>query len=562
MTTLMTLAQAAPEAAKATNVITEHLGNLIPELILLTGGVLCLMTGLGREEGTRKATAWIAGASLLLAIIFIPNIHTITKGFYTKEILDMSGFIKLAACSIGFLLLLVSAAVPDLLPQTKEAEKASKFDPGNIFRGEYFAFFLFSLVGLMLTAGAKDLIWLFLALELTSLPTYVMVASARKNIAAQEAGVKYFFLGALSAAIFLYGFALIYGATGHTDLTEIKNVIAAQNLANGELSGMLITGLVLTILGFCFKIAAFPMHYYAADVYQGASSAVTAFLAFVPKAAGFAALIIILSTVGWIYGPEKNHLPEILEILLWVIAVASMFLGNVLGMIQKSVKRALAYSSVAHSGYMVIGLLVGIPAVASDSAIGNGIAAIIFYLFAYGLASVGSFGILACVRNEKGEEVDSYDEIAGLFKNHKVIAAILALSVFSLLGMPPLMGFLGKIYIFGSAFQAGFIWLVIIAVINSAISGAYYLRIANAAFFGKPAEGITATNTPGRLTGAFIGAVATLVLGFTGGFLVDTASHAAEKPPVLRDDESKDKAAAFDINLEPQAALNKDIYAQ
>ncbi|WP_200761158.1 NADH-quinone oxidoreductase subunit N [Poriferisphaera corsica] len=538
MTTLTTLAQAT--SVDAIN-LSDHVNNLIPELILLIGGTICLITGLGRESGTRKFTAVIAAISLILAIAFIPEFSKLKAGLY--EITDLRSFIKLAACGIGFLLILVSASVPDLLPQTQKAEEAKKFEPGNIYRGEYYAFFLFSIVGLMLTAGANDLVWLFLALELTSLPTYVMVATAKQNINAQEAAVKYFFLGALSSAIFLYGFALIYGATGYTDLAEIKNVIEAQYVANSGLSGMLLIGLIFSILGFCFKIAAFPMHYYAADVYQGASSAVTAFLAFVPKTAGFVALILILSTVGWNYGPDQNHLPQVIEMLLWVIAVITMFLGNVLGMIQTSVKRALAYSSIAHSGYIVVGLLAGAPAIAATAiakydgdttlglAIGDGIAAVMFYLVAYGLATVGSFAVLAALRKPNGEEIDSYADIAGLIKQHKVLASILALSVFSLLGMPPLIGFLGKIYIFGSAYKAGYVWLVIIAVVNSAISGAYYLRIANAAFFGKPAEGITYTKTPGRIAGALIGGVACLVLGLAGGFLVDTAGRAADQLP-------------------------------
>ncbi|WP_432797092.1 NADH-quinone oxidoreductase subunit N [Poriferisphaera sp. WC338] len=530
---LTTLAQ-QPIAPPLSHGVVENIGALLPEIILLIGGTICLITGLGREDGTRKATSWIAGIAILVAIAFIPPWKDLSQGFYA--ITDMVSFIKLAVCIIGFILLLVCASVPDLLPQTTKAESAKKFEPEKIFRGEFFAFFLFSLTGVMLTAGAKDLIWLFLALELTSLPTYVMVASARKNIAAQEAGVKYFFLGALSAAIFLYGFAFIYGATGYTDFQSIATEISRQvALNNGHLPGMLLIGLVLAIIGLCFKIAAFPMHYYAADVYEGASSAVTAFLAFVPKTAGFAALILILTLVGWKFGPDANHLPPMIDVLLWFIAVITMTVGNVLAVVQSSVKRALAYSSVAHSGYMIVGLLAGpalLKAANADPsfgyAIGDGLAAIIFYLIAYGLATVGSFAVLACLRNKEGEEVDRFDELGGLVRHHPLLAGIMALSVLSLLGIPPMVGFLGKIYLFGSAYEAGFYWLVIIGVLNTAISGAYYLRIAAGAFFAKPTEGITVTHTPGRIFGAFIGGVAALALGFFGGSLIDTADRAAE----------------------------------
>ena len=420
MSTILTLAQSA-EAANAFQV-TEKINVLLPEIVLLLGGTICLITGLGREEGTRKATAWIAGLSLIVAGFLVPDFRDLRMGIY--EIADLKSFIKLAVCILGFILLLVSASVPDQLPQTQKAEKAKKFDPANIFRGEYFAFFLFSLVGVMLTAGANDLVWLFLALELTSLPTYVMVTSARQNMEAQEAGVKYFFLGALSSAIFLYGFTLLYGATGYTELSKIARVAEMQFRVDGTFPGMLLFGMILSVIGICFKIAAFPMHYYTADVYQGASSPVSAFLAFVPKAAGFAALILILSIVGWNYGPEGNHLPHILEVLLWVIAVVTMTVGNILGLVQRSVKRVLAYSSIAHSGYMVVGLLAGpriVEAISTTTesgiteglAIGDGIAAIIFYLIAYGLATVGAFAILACLRNDKGDEIDTFDELSG-----------------------------------------------------------------------------------------------------------------------------------------------------
>ncbi|MFA9477330.1 NADH-quinone oxidoreductase subunit N [Phycisphaerales bacterium AB-hyl4] len=488
--------------------------SLWPEIALLVGAGLCLITGLHRNPAVRQATVWVAAASLVVAgiLIAITGVPYSEFGFGA-----MTVYIKYAAVVIGLLLLMVSAGVPEQVRQNRLAESAKSFDPGNSTRGEFYAFFLMTIVGVMITAGADDLVWLFLALELTSLPTYVMVATARDRITAQESAVKYFFLGAMSAAVFLYGFTLIYGATGFTNFVEIA-AIAQEQAAAGQLSPLLTAGLVLSILGICFKIAAFPMHFYAADVYQGATTAVTTLLAFVPKTAGFIALIYIVSLVGW------DPLPPVIVGLLWGLAAITMTVGNVLALLQTNVKRVLAYSSIAHSGYMLVGLLAG-PAVVGGSSLNNGIAALLFYLVAYGLATIASFGVLGCLR-ARGDEAETYDDIAGLWQRSPALAGVLVLSVISLLGLPPLVGFLGKLYLIGAAYTGGYIWLIIVLVINSAISAAYYLAIANAAFFGKPSPHVTFSKAPARGLASGVAAVLAVVLGVAGMQLVDFA-HAS-----------------------------------
>ncbi|MFW6060413.1 MAG: NADH-quinone oxidoreductase subunit N [Phycisphaeraceae bacterium] len=507
--------------------MVEKFATLWPEIALLVGAVACLLTGLAPSQALRNFTPWVAGLALVGAGLLVAVVPTSETAAAMAGVTD---FVKLAVVGIGLVLLLVAAGVPSQLKQTQQTERARIFEPGNIMRGEFFAFFLFSLVGVMLTAGASDLVWLFLALELTSLPTYVMVATSRDRIEAQESAVKYFFLGAMAAAIFLYGFALIYGATGFTDFTQIAAVIPEQ-LA-GPNRSLLLTGLVLAVVGVCFKIAAVPMHYYAADVYEGAATPVTAFLAFVPKTAGFVALMLLLNLVGW------DPLPDVLIYLLWALAVLTMTVGNVLGLLQNNVKRVLAYSSIAHSGYMIIGLMVG----PGDGVLNNGLAAVLFYLVAYGLGTIGAFAVLGSLRAH-GEEAQTFDDLNGLARRHPGLAAIMLLSVLSLLGIPPLVGFLGKVYLFVPAFSAGFVVLVVIALLNSAVSAAYYLRIASVCYFGQPAEGVQSMRLPGRFAGAAVAAIAALVLGLAGTQLVDAAHHATQRPTATAQQQPGDNTA-------------------
>jgi NADH-quinone oxidoreductase subunit N len=514
--------------------MSKDLALLAPEACMMVGALACLAAGLMNPEAGRRFAPWLAAAALFSALVLCIdwNGDDIAVGpidgpaMFTYGILGFAGYIKLAVCFLGLILLMVAAAVPNQLGQVVAADRRAAFEPGDSLRGEFFAFFLFSLTGVMLCAGANDLVWLFLALELTSLPTYVMAATSRERPGAQEAAVKYFFLGALSAAVFLYGFALIYGATGFTEFGAIRDAVVTQvrQSPDDSVTMTMLVGVVLAILGISFKIAAFPMHFYAADVYKGASTAVTAFIAFVPKTAGFVALLAILSLVAWHPGADGQPLPlpDPVFHLIWWMAVLTMTMGNVLGLVQKSVKRTLAYSSIAHSGYMLIGLLVGPSLVVSDGPGSEGVSAILFYLVGYGLGTIGSFAVIGCLR-DRGEEADDFEDLSGLAEKYPWLAWIMLLSVFSLLGMPPFVGFVGKVYLFGAAFDAGLIALVVIGVINSAISAGYYLRIAGACFFGKPHPRVERVLWPGRRFGAGVAAFSALLLGVFGSWLIDAA---------------------------------------
>jgi NADH-quinone oxidoreductase subunit N len=457
-----------------------------------------------------------------------------------REMLDASSmpqFVKWWVLMLGILLWTLASGLPGKLRQTRDndAQPALTFDPARSIRGEFFAFFLFSLTGVMLCASANDLAWLFLALELTSLPTYVMVATTRDNTHAQESGVKYFFLGAMSAAIFLYGFTLIYGATGTMNFHEIQQAAASMDPAQQP---MFYLGIILSIIGISFKIAAFPMHFYAADVYQGAATPVTAFLGFVPKTAGFVSLILILRLVG---GP----LPEPILAMLWVMAAATMTIGNVLALLQNNVKRALAYSSIAHSGYMLVGLAAGpwllssVTGGSADSllgqtvpgtAMGNGVAGVLFYLVAYGLANFAAFAVLGCLERQ-GDEAQTYDDLSGLYQRDAKLALVMLLAMLSLLGIPPLVGFMGKVYLLEAAISTSshaMVVLVVIAVINTAISAVYYMRIASVCFLGQPREPVQICSDLLRTVGAIVAAVAAITYGVLAQPLVTGASRASE----------------------------------
>jgi NADH-quinone oxidoreductase subunit N len=492
---------------------------LIPELILFAGVIVVFVMGLSSRRTVREAVPLVTMLILLAGFIVTPFLYTADRVSEAESLMPMLGkYVKMIVCAIGVLLALVSVGLIDRRLEASVQSGRVKFDPIRSNRGEYFSFFLLSLIGVMLCCNANDLIWLFLALELTSLPTYIMVAMSRPSRKAQEAAVKYFFLGAMAAATFLYGFALLYGATGTIVFTEMRDVLASQMEA-GELSTLAVVGMLLALLGVSFKIAAAPMHFYAADVYEGAASPVTAFLAFVPKTAGMIAIMLLLSTMGW--AEVEGTLPRPIYGLLWVVAALTMTLGNIGALLQRSAKRMLAYSSIAHSGYMLIGIIAG-PARAPGEI--DGLSAVLFYLLAYGVMNTGAFAVLAGMERN-GREIETLDDLAGLRVRHGLMAAVVAIAAGSLLGFPPLLGFVGKLYLFMSGVEAGEIRLVVIAALNSAISAWYYLALVRQAVMAKTTpQGDTVVRGPAiwpRFAAA-IAAIGVLVLPFFSQGLIAT----------------------------------------
>lgn len=513
----------------------EKLRLLWPEITLFISTVAVMLLGGSPNKSIRQLCAPIAVVGLAIAGVLAWLGPTLDA----SPMPGMMPYAKVLIAAVGILLVLLITGTVD-----REFElrllRGAKFDSIDSNRGEFFAFFLFSLTGLMLCASADDLIWLFLALELTSLPTYVMVSISTARSRSQEAGVKYFFLGAFGAAIFLYGFAMLYGACGTTTLfaatgePSIAASLAAQ-AADGGLSSIAVLGLVLSIIGICFKIAAVPMHFYTPDVYEGAATTVSAFLAFVPKAAGFIAIILLTSAVGWTFGDGGGSLPEPVRVTLWVIAALTMTVGNVMAILQSSVKRMLAYSSIAHSGYMLVGIIAGPGDAASPAT--NGLGAVLFYLLCYGFMNLGAFAVLACLEREaragRMEEIETVDDLRGLCATHPLLGWTMVLSAASLLGLPPLLGFFGKVYLFTSAISAGEIALVIVLGLNSAIAAFYYLRLMATPLLEDPTDqtrSLQRTVFSARVVAAVISAASVVVLVPLASQLIRASDEATREP--------------------------------
>jgi NADH-quinone oxidoreductase subunit N len=371
-------------------------------------------------------------------------------------------------------------------------------------RGEYYYLMMFSISGMMMMGMANDLILVFLALELLSIPLYVLSAFAHPHPASEEAGMKYFLLGAFSSGFLVFGIALLYGAAGSTALPAVL----ASIQGGGALAA---AGTALALVGFAFKVAAVPFHMWTPDVYEGAPTPVTAFMSVGAKIGGFAAMIRVF----------VSALPDIGE--TWVPAVAviaalTMLLGNLVALAQRNVKRMLAYSSIAHAGYILI-------AVAASTQSADAVPAGLFYMMAYLFTNLGAFAVVIALEQREGHGLD-LDDYRGLWNRSPWFALALAYFMLSLTGVPPTGGFSGKFFLFRSALEADLLWLAIVGVVTSVVSGYFYLRIVFLSFM-YPAEGdVTVDRAPGLNLTVGIAALATLVLGFIPGPWFDVVRQA------------------------------------
>ena len=378
-------------------------------------------------------------------------------------------------------------------------------------RGEYYTLLLFSVTGMMLMAQAADLIVVFLALELLSIPLYVLAAFARPRAESEEAGLKYFLLGAFATGFVVYGTALVFGATGSTNLAAILSFAApgASNLL------LLSIGAALILVGFGFKVAAVPFHMWTPDVYQGAPSAVTAFMSSGAKIAGFAALLRVFATAFPSIAVDMTG-------ILWALAALTMILGNVVAIAQTNIKRLLAYSSIAHAGYI---LMAFVPYGNLDVAPVS-IAAGLFYLVAYAITNFGAWGVVIALEKAEGKGLEIGD-YAGLARKHPALAAAMTVFMLSLIGLPPTIGLVGKIYLFRAVIAGGFYGLAIIGVLTSLVSAYYYLRVVVVMYMR---DGEPETERESFLDFTTIAtAIATVVISLVPQFLFAWASSAVLK---------------------------------
>ncbi len=336
--------------------------------------------------------------------------------------------------------------------------------------GEFYALLLFSVAGQCLMVSANELVMLFIGLEISSISSYVLAGYLRTDKRNNEAAIKYFLLGSFATAFFLYGVALVYGATGSTNLSDIQHALMNGDLATP--AGVVLLSAALMFAGFAFKVSAVPFHTWTPDVYQGAPTPVAAFFSAAPKAAAFAVLLRVFFTTFIPFSEQW-------EPMIWSVAVVTMFVGNFAALVQRNIKRMLAYSSVAHAGYVMV-------AVTAHSEIG--VAAVMFYLTSYAFMNVGAFTVVSHFAR-KGETKVEIKDYAGLAIKHPLVAAVLSFFLFSLVGVPLTGGFFGKFYVFKAAIDSQLYWLAVLGMVNSALGAYYYLRVVVLMYMNEPGEG-------------------------------------------------------------------------
>jgi NADH-quinone oxidoreductase subunit N len=458
------------------------LNAIVPMACVTAAGIAAMVAEAFRDPGERMPIAGLGIVGLIgaaIATFLLWNHNTSSFGVVSAD--NFGLFVTGVLIVVGLLSIGISGP-------TIDRERL----PG----GEYYALMLFALAGMMLMATATDLVVIFLALEVLSLAVYVLTGIRRDSPLSSEAAFKYFLLGAFSSAFFLYGIAFTYGLTGSTRLDRIGSLMAAQAMSPTPMQ-LLAVGLLL--VGFAFKVSAVPFHMWTPDAYEGAPPAVTGFMSTGVKAAAFAAFVrVFLAALDPLHGQWA--------MIVWAIAAATMILGTVVGVAQTNVKRMLAYSSIAHGGYLLAALLA-----AND--VGKG--AVLFYLLSYAVTNLGAFGVIALL--ETGDRPnDQVSDYAGLANERPMLAALMTIFLLSLGGFPPMAGFIAKWYVFSAAVKAGYTGLAIIGVLTSVVSVFFYLRIVVMMYMTPPETPVEVPDVP---KGAALALVASAILVFYLGIL-------------------------------------------
>jgi len=465
----------------------------MPEIIVIAAACLLLMVDLFLSKRQKHLMAYLAIVVVIIAAIETWRIEG-GRPLYIFDrmfVVDsFSTFFKAIFYLSTFLTILLS------MNYVKVEE---------IEHSEYYILMLFALSGMMIMASGADLLTIYLGLELMALPVYMLTGFMRKDIRSNEAAMKYIVLGAISSGILLYGISLIYGLTGTTQLSSI----AASLKGTANIDSALILATIFLIAGFGFKVAAVPFHMWAPDAYEGAPTSITAFMSVGPKVAAFAVFLRVMLyalmpiAVNWIA-------------IVAVISVVTMVLGSVVALVQTNIKRMLAYSSIGHAGYVLLGFVAG----GAD-----GIASVMLYMLIYTFMNIGIFGAIITMRkgNSLGENIEDY---TGLAKTNKGMALLMLIFLFSLAGIPPTAGFVGKFYIFMALINKGFISLAVIAVLMSAVSAYFYIRIVMLMYMKEPVHEFDLAQTPATRLVLAIAVFGTVVIGILPAWFIDVAQRA------------------------------------
>jgi NADH-quinone oxidoreductase subunit N len=465
----------------------------IPEIVLLLLACALLLVDLFLKDEERHVSYWLALLTLagtaVLALVTVGQPSVVTfNGMFVSDML--SQVLKVAT--------LLTVAATLVLGRTY-------LEVRGLLSGEFLTLALFGTLGMMVMISAHHFLTLFLGLELMALSQYAMVALQRDSARATEAAMKYFVLGALSSGLLLYGMSMIYGATGSLELTRV-----AQSIEQGNARNILaVFGLVFVVAGVAFKLGNAPFHMWIPDVYHGAATPTTIIIGGAPKIAAFAFVMRLLANgLQGMVGDWQG--------MLVILAIASMALGNIVAIAQGNLKRMLAYSTIAHMGFLVLGILAG-----TD----NGYSSAMFYVIAYTIMTLGSFGMILLL-SRAGFEAENVDDFRGLNQKSKWYAFVMLVLMFSLAGIPPTIGFFAKLSVLQAALDAGYTWLVVLAVLLSVIGAFYYLRIVKVMYMDPPAGEITLDARRGTRWMVSAAAIATLVLGIVPAPLLDLCARA------------------------------------
>ena len=476
---------------------TPDLAPAVPEMFLLGMACVVLLVDVFLSQEKRYITYWLAQATLLIAAWLswpsgAGDAAITFSGTFVRD--PMGDILKVGIYLLTFGVFLYAR---EYLEQR------------NLFKGEFYILGLLAVLGMVVMVSAHNMLTLYLGLELQALSLYAMVALNRDDKLASEAAIKYFVLGALASGMLLYGMSMIYGATGSLDIAEIARVIAGTS--EGGVGGptLLAFGLVFVVVGVAFKLGAVPFHMWAPDVYQGAPTPVTVFIGTAPKLAAFALLMRLLAEA-------MAGLHEQWQLMFIILALLSMAVGNIIAIAQTNIKRMLAYSTIGHVGFILLGFIAGTA---------DGYAASMFYVMVYGLMTLGSFGIILLL-TRKGFEADRLDDLRGLNERSPWFAFMMLILMFSNAGVPPTVGFYAKWWVLRSVVDVDLVWLAIVAVVFAVIGAFYYLRIIRLMYFDKAEDSSAITaGVPMRLVLSLNG-LAVLGLGILPGGLMALCSQA------------------------------------